>query len=63
MSLIEHILDLSTLPAERLSPQALGLARLSLLDWIACAIAGTDEPVAVKLRALAEAEGAGASPR
>lgn len=57
MSLIEHILDLSTLPAERLSPQALGLARLSLLDWIACAIAGTDEPVAVKLRALAEAEG------
>ena len=57
MTLIDHILDLSALPAESLPAGALGLARLSLLDWMACAIAGTGEPVATKLRALAEAEG------
>lgn len=57
MTLIEHIIDLSALPAERLPSGALGLARLSLLDWMACGIAGIDEPVAVKLRALVESEG------
>lgn len=57
MSLIEHIIDLSGLPADRLSPDAVDLARLSLLDWMACGIAGIGEPVAVKLRALAESEG------
>lgn len=57
MTLIEHIIDLSALPAERLPSGALGLARLSLLDWMACGIAGVDEPVAVKLRALVESEG------
>ena len=57
MPLIEHIIDLSALPAERLSRPALGLAHFSLLDWMACGIAGIDEPVAVKLRALAASEG------
>lgn len=56
MALIEHILALSSLSAGRLPPAALGLARLSLLDWMACGIAGVGEPVAVKIRALAESE-------
>jgi 2-methylcitrate dehydratase PrpD len=36
---------------------ALAVARLSLADWAACAIAGQDEPVSRILRALAEDEG------
>ena len=56
MALIEHILALSSLPAGRLPPAALSLARLSLLDWMACGIAGVGEPVAVKIRALAQSE-------
>jgi 2-methylcitrate dehydratase PrpD len=35
----------------------LGLARLSLLDWMSCGRAGASEPLAVSLRALAAAEG------
>lgn len=57
MALIEHVIALSALPASRLPRKALSLARFSLLDWMACGIAGVGEPVAVKLRLLAEAEG------
>ena len=57
MSLIEHVTSLAALPGGRLPAGALGLARLSLLDWMACGIAGMDEPVATKLRAFAESEG------
>ncbi|MGB3830686.1 MAG: MmgE/PrpD family protein [Mesorhizobium sp.] len=57
MSLIEHVTSLAALPGDRLPAGALGLARLSLLDWMACGIAGMDEPVATKLRAFAESEG------
>ncbi len=56
MSLIEDVISLASLPVGRLPGRALSLARLSLLDWMACGIAGIDEPVAVKLRALAELE-------
>lgn len=56
MSLIKNLASLSMLPASQLSASALGLARLSLLDWLGCGLAGRSEPVAQKLRALAEAE-------
>lgn len=57
MSLIETTIALAGMSREQLGQEALGLARLSLLDWMACGIAGMDEPVAVKLRTLAEQEG------
>lgn len=58
MALIEHILGLSALPTGKLPKQALSLAHFSLLDWIACGLAGMDEPVAQKLRAFALSENA-----
>lgn len=62
MSLIDHVIDLALLPAGRLPNRAVSLARFSLLDWMACGQAGTGEPVAVKLRRLAELEaGSGVS--
>ncbi|MBL8580301.1 MAG: MmgE/PrpD family protein [Mesorhizobium sp.] len=56
MSLIDRVIDLAQLPADRLPQRAMSLARLSLLDWMACGIAGTEEPLAVKLRMLADLE-------
>lgn len=62
MSLIEHVIDLASLPASRLSKRAVSMARFSLLDWMACGLAGAEEPVGVKLRRLAELEaGSGVS--
>lgn len=57
MALIEHVLELSALPSDKLPKPALSLARLSLLDWIACGLAGVDEPLAQKLRQFALSEG------
>ena len=57
MSLTQHLIDLCALPSDKLPRDALSLARFSLLDWIACGIAGTDEPAARKLRAFAGSEG------
>lgn len=57
MSLTDLVIDLALLPHDRLSGRATGLARLSLLDWMTCGLAGAGEPLAGKLRALAEAEG------
>lgn len=57
MSAIDHLLDLATIPRESLPARALTLARHSLLDWMACGMAGAGEPLAGKLRSLAEAEG------
>jgi 2-methylcitrate dehydratase PrpD len=56
MSLIDLVLDLASMPSGRLPKRAMSLARFSLLDWMACGMAGTSEPVAAKLRALAEQE-------
>jgi len=58
MSLIDLVLDLATLPSGRLPKRAMSLARFSLLDWMACGIAGTSEPLAAKLREFAEQEAA-----
>ena len=57
MAFVDHIVSLAALPREEMSSQALNLARLSLLDWMTCGIAGAGEPVATKLRSLAEQEG------
>ena len=54
---VDHLISLSRAPAADLPSGALQLARLSLLDWMACGLAGVDEPLAGILRALAEAEG------
>ncbi|MEQ1941560.1 MmgE/PrpD family protein [Mesorhizobium sp. VNQ89] len=56
MLLIDRVIELARLPSDRLPARAMGLARFSLLDWMACGIAATDEPVAAKLRLLAEQE-------
>jgi 2-methylcitrate dehydratase PrpD len=58
MSTIDLLLSLTArrdLPAE-----ARATARLSLLDWMACGLAGVDEPVSQKVRATLAAEGGNA---
>jgi len=56
-SLTDGIVDIALRPADRVPDLPLEFATLSLLDWMTCAIAGTDEPLAVKLRRLAAEEG------
>ena len=57
MTLIDRILDLAMTPAGELPAPALARARFSLFDWLVCGRAGIDEPLAGKLRRLAEEEG------
>jgi len=57
MGLTDHILDLAALPDTGIPAGVLALGRASLLDWLCCGRAGVDEPLAVKLRAFAVAEG------
>lgn len=56
MSLIDKIIDLSRIGSDDIPQDAMTLARFSLLDWIVCGTAGIAEPLAVKLRSLAEKE-------
>ena len=44
-------------PADDIPSRAALFARLSLLDWMTCGIAGQDEPLAHKFRQLANSEG------
>jgi 2-methylcitrate dehydratase PrpD len=55
-SITRRIAEFAVAPATP-PPDALAVARLSLMDWSAVAIAGVDEPVARMARALAEEEG------
>ncbi|MCA8881635.1 MAG: MmgE/PrpD family protein [Rhodobacteraceae bacterium] len=57
MALIEMLVDLAQRPADRLPDRARRLAEFSLLDWMACGLAGIGEPLAGKLRALVAEEG------
>ncbi|WP_138934823.1 MmgE/PrpD family protein [Roseovarius arcticus] len=57
MSGIAPLLDLAALPARDIPAQTMGIARLSLLDWMICGRAGVAEPVAGILRAMAASEG------
>lgn len=52
----ERLIALAQLPADQLPQTALRLARFSLLDWMACGLAGVSEPVAIKMRDLATQE-------
>jgi 2-methylcitrate dehydratase PrpD len=45
--------------AEQVAPEDRARARLHLLDWVGCAVAGSREPDCVRVRALAMTEGAG----
>ena len=57
MHLMEQLLELAFMPESDLSAQGLTRARLSLLDWMACGLAGCTEPLAQKLREFADLEG------
>lgn len=57
MPLIDNLAGLALLPRTQLPKHELQLARYSLLDWITCGTAGIDEPLAGKLRQLADREG------
>ena len=57
VNILECILDLATIQSDLIPASALGMARLSLFDWIVCGRAGTGEPVAAILRELAGQEG------
>ena len=56
-SLTDGIIDIAMRPADAVPDLPLTFARLSLLDWMTCAIAGAGEPLALKLRQLAALEG------
>lgn len=56
MALIDDIISLAHLESASLPDPAVQMARLSLADWLVCGWAGQDEPLAVKLRELAEKE-------
>lgn len=57
MPLTEELIDLALCPTAEMPQTALALARLSLLDWMACGLAGAVEPVAERLRHLTAEEG------
>jgi 2-methylcitrate dehydratase PrpD len=59
---ISFLTALGTVPREELPDDALGLARISLLDWLICGVAGRKEPVADALRAFAGAEADASGP-
>ena len=56
-SLTDGIIDIAMRPADAVPDLPLTFARLSLLDWMTCAIAGAGEPLAIKLRQMAALEG------
>ena len=56
-SLTDAIIEIAMRPASQVPDLPLDFAKLSLFDWMTCGIAGTNEPLAVKLRQLAAGEG------
>ena len=56
MTLTDTLLDIADGPRPDIGGLADQLARLSLLDWICCGLAGQAEPVAQHLRYLAQDE-------
>ena len=55
--LTEELIALAGRSADIIPSRAALFARLSLLDWMTCGIAGRNEPLALKLRQLSEIEG------
>ena len=52
----DKIIELANVQAASLPDDALAMAKLSLLDWLVCARAGIEEPLAAGLRKFAAAE-------
>lgn len=57
MTGLNALLDLAALPQAQIPNTTQGIARLSLMDWLACGRAGVTEPVAGILRDMASCEG------
>ncbi len=55
--LTEELIALASRSADIIPSRVALFARLSLLDWMTCGIAGRNEPLALKLRQLSEMEG------
>ena len=55
--LTEELIAMAARSADIIPSRAALFARLSLLDWMTCGIAGWNEPLALKLRQLSEMEG------
>lgn len=55
-SITAAVAGFADIPSRAIGVTARDVARLSLLDWLAVALAGLDEPVAAHLRALAAEE-------
>ena len=55
--LTEELIALAGRSADIIPSRAALFARLSLLDWMTCGIAGREEPLALKLRKLSRMEG------
>jgi len=56
-SLTDRIVEIAMRPADQVPELPLEFATLSLFDWMTCGIAGIGEPLATKLRRLAQDEG------
>ena len=56
-SLTDGIIDIAMRPTDQVPDLPLTFAKLSLLDWMSCAIAGVGEPLAIRLRQMAANEG------
>ena len=56
-SLTDAIIEIAMRPTHLVPNLPFNYAKLSLFDWMTCGIAGTNEPLAVKLRQLAAGEG------
>ncbi|NDW01455.1 MmgE/PrpD family protein [Salipiger sp. PrR002] len=54
---LDALIELAALPLAHCPAEALALARVSLVDWLICGIAGASEPVATKIRSFAASEG------
>ena len=54
--LTHDICRLSAMPASDIPNKSREIARLSLLDWAACTIAGASEPLAMRLGAFLDQE-------
>ena len=52
----DKIIELANVQAASLPDDALAMAKLSLLDWLVCARAGIEEPLAAGLRKFAATE-------
>ncbi|MBV7394064.1 MmgE/PrpD family protein [Mameliella sediminis] len=58
---IERLMELARMPGTDMPSRSREMARLSLLDWVACLRAGASEPVTLRLAAYLDSEGGAAA--